>query len=313
MRAQRIFLTGATGAMGCAIIAHLVNDGHTVTGTVRTDTGASLVSALGGTPVRVDLFDPVALVAAMAGSDVVAHFATRIPVGFAATRVRAWADNDRLRRETTTHLIAAATAAAIPRFIFESITLAYPDKGQTWIDETQALDPVSPVMHSALDAEALLADFVARGGEPLVLRFGRLYGAGRASADLIEGVRRRRLPVIGAGDNLVSSIHVDDVGRAVTAALSALPGVYNVVDDAPLTQREWMLCVATALDAPAPRTVPRRLARLALGHVARVLTVSHRISNQRFCAAANWQPAHPSARVGWPAVVGRAEPGTVAA
>ena len=112
MRAQRIFLTGATGAMGCAIIAHLVNDGHTVTGTVRTDTGASLVSALGGTPVRVDLFDPVALVAAMAGSDVVAHFATRIPVGFAATRVRAWADNDRLRRETTTHLIAAATAAA---------------------------------------------------------------------------------------------------------------------------------------------------------------------------------------------------------
>ena len=130
MRAQRIFLTGATGAMGCAIIAHLVNDGHAVTGTVRTDAGASLVSALGGTPVRVDLFEPFALVTAMAGSDAVAHFATRIPAGFAATRVGAWADNDRLRREATTDLIAAATTASVPRFIFESLALAYPDRGR---------------------------------------------------------------------------------------------------------------------------------------------------------------------------------------
>lgn len=312
MRAQRIFLTGATGAMGCAIIDQLVNDGHTVTGTVRTDAGASLVSALGATPIRVDLFDPVALVAAMAGSDVVAHFATRIPGGFAATRVRAWADNDRLRSEATTHLVAAATAACVPRFILESIALAYPDRGQTWIDETQALDPVSPVMRSALDAEASLADFAARGGEPLVLRFGRLYGSGRASADLIDGVRRRRLPVIGVGNNLVSSIHVEDVGRAVAAALDAPPGVYNVVDDVPLTQREWMLCVAAALGAPSPRTMPRRLARLVLGHVADVLTVSQKISNRRFRAAAHWQPAYSSARRGWPEVV-RSEPGTVAA
>jgi nucleoside-diphosphate-sugar epimerase len=139
----------------------------------------------------------------MAGSDAVAHFATRIPAGFAATRVGAWADNDRLRREATTQLIAAATTASVPRFIFESLALAYPDRGEAWIDESQALDPVSPVMHSALDAEALLGDFAARGGESVALRFGRLYGSGRASA-----------------------------------ALSAPPGVYNVVDDAPLTQRQ---------------------------------------------------------------------------
>ena len=301
MMTRRIFLTGASGAMGQAITRTLVDAGHEVIGAVRSADGAAAVIALGARPVHVDLCDASALAPAMAGCDLVAHFATKIPTGMAATRVAAWAENDRLRRDGTAALLEAATATAVPRCIFESISLAYPDGGADWTDEAQALDPVSPVMRSALDAEAELARFAERGGEALLLRFGRLYGPGRASADLIGDLRRRRMPVVGRGDNFVSSVHVDDVGAAVAAAIDATPGIYNVVDDSPMTQRELMHAAARSLGASAPRSVPVAVARLLLGHAAPVLTVSHRVSNRRFKRVTGWTPRHVSAVGGWAA------------
>lgn len=311
---QRIFLTGATGSMGLAATRELVAAGNEVVGVTRSREGARALLDLRATPVEVDLFDASAVREAMDGSDVVAHFATSIPTGNDATRAKAWALNDRLRTEGTSNLVAAAEAVGARRFIFESIALAYPDRGSEWIDEDVALDPVAPMMRSAIESEAMLASFSQRGGEAVVLRFGRLYGPGRASDVFVEGVRSRQMPIIGNGKNLVSSIHSDDVGTAVAAAVIVDPGTYNIVDDEPMTQHDLMNTITSTLDAPAPKRVPYPIARLVAGKAARVMTVSQRVSNRRFREATGWAPRYPSAAAGWAAMsVPTPEPATAPA
>lgn len=307
---QRVFLTGATGAIGLAATRELVAAGHEVVGVTRTREGAATLLDLRATPVEVDLFDREAVRDAVAGSDVIAHFATSIPSGNDATKARAWELNDRLRGLGTSNLILAAEATGARRFVFESISLAYPDGGDDWIDESWELDPVAPMMRSAVDAEAMVARFGERGGEAVSLRFGRLYGPGRASSGLVEAVRGRQMPIVGNGRNHVSSIHADDAGAAVAAAVDVPPGAYNVVDDEPLTQRDWMAAAVAALDAPAPRRVPYPLARLVAGKAARVLSVSHRVSNARFRDASGWTPHYPSVHAGFATLAGgtRAQP-----
>ncbi len=157
-------------------------------------------------------------------------------------------------------------------------------------------------MGTAIEAEAMLAGFAARGGEAVSLRFGRLYGLGRASGDVIDAVRKRWMPIVGSGGNYVSSIHVADAGSAIAAAVDVAPGTYNVVDDEPLTQRVLLETIARSLDAPSPRRMPEMLARVMMGHAAKVLTVSQRVSNRRFREASGWRPRYRSAAHGWPEI-----------
>ena len=301
-RRKRVFLTGATGAMGLAGVRALIAAGHEVVGTTHSRRSAAALDELGATAIDVNIFDEGALREALVGIDVLAHFATSIPLGFAAVRLSAWRTNDRLRREGTATLIAAAEAAGVRRFIFESIALAYPDRGDAWIDESEDLRPPSVVMGTAIEAEAMLAGFAARGGEAVSLRFGRLYGLGRASGDVIDAVRKRWMPIVGSGGNYVSSIHVADAGSAIAAAVDVSPGTYNVVDDEPLTQRVLLETIARSLDAPSPRRMPEMLARVMVGHAAKVLTVSQRVSNRRFREASGWRPRYRSAAHGWPEI-----------
>jgi nucleoside-diphosphate-sugar epimerase len=293
---KRVLLTGATGSMGLEATRALVAAGHDVIGTSRSEEGSAALAALGADSVEVDVLNRDSVREASAGCDVIAHFATRIPRGFDAVKIRAWRTNDALRREGTAALVAAAEANGIKRIIFESIALAYPDSGDAWIDESVPLEEVSPVMGTAIEAEAQLEDF---GGDAVSLRFGRIYGAGRASDDFIAALRRRQMPIVGKGDNYVSTVHVADVGTAVAAAMGVPAGVYNVVDDEPLTQRALLETAAGCLDAPPPRRIPEMLARMMMGHVARVLTVSQRVSNHRFREATDWVPRYPSAASGW--------------
>lgn len=299
---RRVFLTGATGAMGLAATRELVAAGHEVIGTTRSRPGAAVLAELGAIPVEVDLMDVPGLRKSMEGVDIVAHFATSIPRGLAAVKRAAWSTNDALRREATVALMEAAQSTGVRRFIFESIALAYPDRADVWIDESEQLVEVSPVMQTAIEAEAMLERFGSRGGEALSLRFGRLYGPGRASEDFITAMRKRQLPIVGSGANFVSSIHAADVGSALVAALDAPPGVYNVVDDEPCTQRAYLEAAATALAAPPPRRIPEVLASVMLGHLTRVLTVSQRVSNRRFRQVTGWTPRYRSVAAGWPEV-----------
>lgn len=301
---MKILFTGATGVLGKASIPRLVADGHDVTGVFRSE-GKEWLEGAGARPARVDLFDPAAISHAMSGKDAVIHFATAIPPQQAMGSRSAWNMNDRLRSTASANLVDAAVANGVERFIQQSIAFAYADGGAHWWDESALIDPVWDVVDSALTAESHVERFRGTGGTGITLRLTRLYGPGKASGDYIASVRGRKVPIIGKGDNYVSSIHVDDVATALTRAVTAPDGTYNVTDDLPMRSSDNLRALADALGAPPPRRVPRLLAEVLLGKAAAMLTVSHRVSNHAFRHATGWAPAFPSASDGWAHIVTR--------
>jgi nucleoside-diphosphate-sugar epimerase len=295
----RVFLTGATGVIGRHAVPALLADGHVVVGAVRSDDAAAALAALGGEPLQVDLFEAPAVSAAVVGADALIHFATAIPPLAAMRDLSAWALNDRLRTEAARTLVDAALAAGVPTFVQQALTFVYADGGDAWLDEDAPVDPPWVVTESALVAEAEVERFAAAGGRGIVLRLGRLYGPGDASAELVGATAVRKLPVIGRGTNYVSSLHAADAGAAVAAALHAPAGTYNVVDDHPVTAKEHTTSLAAAIGAPRPRHVPRWLARGLGGDMVRMLIRSQRVSNRRFAEATGWSPSFPDVRAGW--------------
>lgn len=296
---MRILFTGATGVIGVRAVPMLIDLGHTVVGTARSEGNERTLNEIGAEPLPTDLFDPSSVEGALDGVDAVFHFATAIPSQAKMSRRRAWAENDRLRSVATDLLVEGARRRGIGRFVQESVTFTYADGGSTWLDETSPIDPVWDVLDSALAAEAHVARFDADEGAGVILRFSRLYGPGSVSGAYVEAVRRRRMPVLGAGANFVSSVHVDDAASAVVASLMAPAGTYNVTDDEPVTARTYTASLAGTLGVRPPQTLPRAVGRAVLGRASRLLTVSHRVSNARFRSATGWAPAHRTVVDGW--------------
>lgn len=302
---MKILFTGATGVIGRAVLPHLAAAGHDVTAVSRSDDDRIWLDKVGARPVKVDLFDPDTVSQAISGVETVAHFATSIPRQNDMKNRASWSTNDRLRSIATAHLVDAALDHGVTRFVQESISFVYADGGEDWLDESAAIDPVWDVLESALTAEDHVERFRRGGGTGVVLRMARLYGPGKTSGELIDGVRNRAIPIIGRGDNYVSSLHVDDAATAVLAALSAPDGTYNVADDEPMRSADNLVTLAEGLGAPEPRQIPSILARMALGKATSMLTVSHRVSNRAFRRATGWKPEYPSAKEGWAASLGK--------
>ncbi|MFP3880861.1 MAG: NAD-dependent epimerase/dehydratase family protein [Actinomycetota bacterium] len=300
---MKILFTGATGVLGRAAVPRLVEDGHDVIAVSRSPEGASWLEEHGARPEAVELFDPSAVDHALPGVDTVVHFATAIPPMSNMTKRKSWEMNDRLRSEATGILVDAAIANDVSRFVQQSVTFAYRDGGETWLDENSEMEPGWDVLDSALDAEAHVNRFRTAGGTGVTLRLSRLYGPGKVSGDFVAGVADRKVPVVGAGDNYVSSIHVADVASALAAAMNVTDGTYNVGDDEPVTSAVYTDTLADLIDAPRPRRIPPVVARLAVGRAVTLLTTSQRVSNQRFREATDWTPAFPSVREGWRDVV----------
>src|SRR5512142_1054615 len=150
-----------------------------------------------------------------------------------------WRENDRLRQVASAILSEAARAAGVRHFIQESFAPIYPDRGDRWIDESVALEPVG-FNRSVLDAERSAEAFTAGGGTGIVLRFGAFYGPDAAHViDLIKMVRRGLALAPGPPESFISSLSHDDAASAVVAALGTPAGTYNVVDDAPMTHRAY--------------------------------------------------------------------------
>lgn len=295
---MKVFLTGATGAIGRPTVPRLVAAGHEVTAVARGPAKAAQVAATGATAVSVDLFDGEAVRDAVAGHDAVVHLATNIPPITKAARRSAWATNDRLRAEASAHLVEAALATGVGRYVQESVGFLYPDSGDRWIDaETISPEPF-PVVESALVAEAHAQRFTDRGGTGVVLRFGMFYGPGLAHTDALLGMARWGLAFSAGGPGrFVSSIHVDDAAAAVVAALAVPAGVYDVVDDEPLTSARYAAALAAAAGRRRYLRVPGRLIRLG-GAQVEAFRRSQRISNRRFREAGGWAPRRPDAADG---------------
>lgn len=298
---MKIFVSGATGVVGRRAVRALVEDGHEVTAMARTEEKARLLETLGARPVQVSLFDGPALERAIAGHDVVVNLATSVPPATRMLSPETWATNDRIRREGSRTLAGAALAAGALRFVQESITFPYADGGSSWLDESSPVEPTS-ILGSAMAAEASAARFTAAGGVGVVLRFGAFYGPD--SDHTIAQLRSAKMridPLPGNDNGYVSTISTDDAAGAVVAALRAPAGIYNVVDDHPMTRLELDRALADALGVRRVRR-PAIVAALG-GRKAPHLTRSQRVSNRRFREATGWAPRYPSIVEGLPPVI----------
>ena len=298
---MKVFLLGGTGAIGRYGLAELVAAGHAVTALARTPEKAAIVRELGGVPVMVSMFDRVALSDAFRGHEAVVNLATSMPSTATFVFRRAWAQTERVRTEGSAAVVDAALGAGVRILVQESVSMLYPDRADLWIDESVPPDCFPNAMGN-LAAEASAARFESGGRTGAVLRFGLFYGRGALhSEQFLRLARHHVVPLMGSPESYLSSIHVADGGAAVAASLVLPGGVYNVVDDEPLTKRQYASALAQAAGRPAWIRGPGRLANL-FGDRLTSLTRSLRVSNQLFRDAAGWQPLYPSAREGWSAM-----------
>jgi 2-alkyl-3-oxoalkanoate reductase len=308
----RVFVAGASGAIGRPLLPKLVEAGHEVTGMTRSEERAVGIRAAGAHPAVVDVFDTEALNAAVAGSgaEAVIHQLTALPDRLNFRDPHLYDDTNRVRSEGTRNLLAAARAAGARRFVSQSIAFMYePVGGVTKAEDdpvmTDAPGPFGSGLRTLGEMERLVLD-----AEGLVLRYGFFYGPGTHYADdgtMTADVRKRRFPVVGKGSGVTSFIHVEDAADATVAALERGPsGIYNITDDEPAPMREWLPVFAEAAGAKPPRRVPVWLARLIAGRAVATFALELRgASNAKAKRELGWEPAHPSWRTGFAESMGR--------
>jgi 2-alkyl-3-oxoalkanoate reductase len=305
---MRVFVAGASGAIGRRLLPQLIAAGHEVTGTTRSEEGAEAIRATGGRAAICDALDAEALHAAVTGAapEVVVHQLTALPHRFDPRDKEVYAPTNRLRSEATRTLLDAARAAGARRMICQSIAFAYAPGPQAEVkdeDAPLAFDAPAPFGDGVRAIDEMERAVVgAEGLEGLVLRYGWFYGPGTYYADdgsMAEDVRKRRFPVLGKGTGLFSFVHVDDAASATVAAVErGAPGIYNVVDDDPAPQREWLPVYAEAIGAKKPLRVPVWVARLVVGKIATVAGVQPGAANAKAKRDLGWEPRWPSWRQG---------------
>jgi nucleoside-diphosphate-sugar epimerase len=300
---MRVFVAGATGAIGSRLVPQLLGRGHEVTGTSRSQDKARRLETNGAEAVVLDLLDPTAVHDAVlaARPDAIVHEATAL-AGLSDFKHfdRSFALTNRLRTQGTDALLAAADDAGVARFVAQSYAgWPYAREGGPVKTEDDPLDPTPvPAMSETLAAIRHLEERVVDAGG-LALRYGGLYGSPEdAQLDL---VRRRRFPIVGDGGGIWSFVHLDDAAAATVIALErGEPGIYNVVDDEPAPVREWLPALACVIGAKPPRRMPRWLARLAGGDAGVALMTEIRgASNVKARRELGWSPRYPTWRLGF--------------
>lgn len=310
---MRVFVAGATGAIGRFLVPRLLEAGHEVSGMTRSEERAAALRSAGATPVVCDALDAAGVEAAVrnAAPEAVVNQLTDLPASYDPRRKDLYASTDRLRREGTRTLVEAAKKAGARRIVSQSIAFLYAPEGAAVKLEdarafTDAPAPFGPAVAAALEAEERVLTAADLHG--IVLRYGFFYGPGTYYArggSIAEQVRRRRFPVVGRGQGLFSHVHVADAAEATVLALDrGEPGAYNVVDDDPAPMREWLPAYAGALEAKPPLRVPAPLVRLLAGRfVASMGTELRGASNAKAREELGWVPAHPSWRSGFAAAL----------
>jgi 2-alkyl-3-oxoalkanoate reductase len=307
---MKVFLAGATGAIGRRLVPQLVEAGHQVTAMTRTKEKLGELYELGAEPVLCDVFDAGRLGSAIARAEpeAVINQLTDLPQTLNPRKLAEYyAANNRVRREGTANLLDAARGAGIGRFLVQGSAYWYAQSGGPVKTEeaplyVEAPAPIGPAVRTIKEVEDAVLS--ADGMEGLVLRYGMFYGPGTWYAkdgDIGRQVSKRRYPIIGHGEGTYSFIHVDDAASATVAALErARPGVYNVVDDDPATAAEWMPVYAEALGAKRPPRVPAFLARLIAGDAIVRWSLGLRgASNEKIKDELGWHPHYESWRRGF--------------
>jgi nucleoside-diphosphate-sugar epimerase len=303
---MRVFVTGASGALGSRLVPQLIDAGHDVIGTYNSPASAELLRTLGAKPVMVDLLDARAVRKAVLENepDAIVHEATALASAtWGRDFDKVFAGTNALRTRGTDALLAAVREAGVRRFVAQSFaSYRYLRKGGPIKTEDDPLDSTSPSnARQSWAAMAYLDQAVTEAGG-IALRYGVFYGA--ANDGLIEPVRKRQFPIIGSGGGFTSWIHLEDAAAATVLAVERDgPAIYNVVDDEPAPVREWLPVLARALGAKPPRRFPTWLARLFAGDATVVMSTEARgASNAKARQELDWAPRYPSWRRGFPAV-----------
>jgi nucleoside-diphosphate-sugar epimerase len=306
---MRVFVAGATGAIGKQLLPRLVEAGHEVHGMTRSESKQAMLHGLGAVPVVADALDAdrVAEAVGRARPDVIVHQLTAIPENLDLRHYdRDFELTNRLRTEGTDHLLSVGQAVGVRRFVAQSFFASYARTGAAVKSEEDPFDPApAREMRETLAAIRHLEEAVlgARWTEGIVLRYGAFYGPGTSLAPgsaQTELVRKRKFPLVGDGGGVWSFVHVADAAEATVAAVEhGSRGVYNIVDDDPAPVAEWLPALAQELGAKKPVRVPRFIGRLFAGEAGVVMMTEVRgASNAKAKRELGWRPAHPSWRQG---------------
>ena len=300
---MRVFVAGASGAIGTRLVPLLIAQGHEVIGTFNSARNAERVRALGAEPIALDLLDARAVREAVrkTGPEAIVHQATALAaVHFSRNLDRSFAPTNRLRTQGTDALLAAAREAGVRRFVAQSFACyRYAREGGPVKTEDDPLDPAQPAAARQTNAAMRHLDQAVTDAGGIALRYGGFYGA--PDDGLIGPVRKRQFPIVGNGGGISSFIHLDDAAAATVHALEeGGAGIYNIVDDEPAPVREWLPVLASALGAKPPRHVPGWLARLIAGEGAVLMgTESRGASNAKAKRELGWTLRYPSWRQGF--------------
>jgi 2-alkyl-3-oxoalkanoate reductase len=299
----RVFVAGASGALGSRLVPQLIDAGHEVVGSHNSPASAELLRTLGAKPVMLDLLDARAVRKAVLENEpeAIVHQATALAnAKFGRNFDKVFARTNELRTKGTDALLAAAREAGVRRFVAQSFaSYRYAREGGPVKTEDDPLDPTPPAnARQSFAAMAYLDQTVTDAGG-IILRYGGFYGA--ANDGLIEPVRKRQYPIVGDGGGITSFIHLEDAAAATVLALERDgPAIYNIVDDEPAPVREWLPVFAQALGAKPPRRFPSWLARLIAGEAAVVMGTDARgASNAKAERELGWAPRYPSWRKGF--------------
>jgi len=308
---MKVFVAGATGAVGKRLVPQLIASGYEVVAMTRSPQHDEALRAAGAEPVVADALDRTAVMLAIqrAEPEIIIHQLS------ALTGVKNYKDFDdefaltnRLRTEGTSYLLEGAQAVGVRRFIAQSYgNWNYARTGSDLKTEEAALDPTPPKNQTkSLQAIKYLENAIlnADGIEGIALRYGNLYGPGTGIAldgDIVATVRRRMLPLIGNGAGVWSFTHVDDAASAAVAAIQhGKPGIYNIDDDEPAPVSVWLPELAHAVGAKAPFRIPVWLARLIVGEVGvSMMTQIRGASNAKAKDSLAWQPCYQTWREGF--------------
>jgi 2-alkyl-3-oxoalkanoate reductase len=303
---MRVFVAGASGAIGTRLVPQLLERGHEVIGSARTPEKAERLRSAGAEAVVLDVLDARAVREAVAAArpDAIAHEATALTgLGDFKHFDRTFAQTNRLRTEGTDNLLAAARAAGVRKLVAQSnANHRYDRKGGPVNSEDDPLDP-NPV--AAMRESAAAMDYVEKavtGAGGIALRYGIFYG--EPDDELAVAVRARKFPVVGNGAGVWSWIHLEDAAAATVLALEHDgPAIYNIVDDEPSPTRVWLPELARILGAKPPQRYPRLLGRLFAGEApVSMATESRGASNAKAKRELGWTLRYPSWRQGFAAL-----------
>jgi nucleoside-diphosphate-sugar epimerase len=315
---MRVFIAGATGALGRRLVPLLTQAGHVVSGSSRTPAGRDAVGAQGATGIVMDPLDAESVRAAVAEAapDVIVHELTALSAmtGNLKQWDRDFAMTNRLRIEATDHLIAAAHASGVRRVVAQSYGGHWTNQrtgGPVKTEDDPLVEDPGKEARESLRAIKHVERVVtmAPGIEGVVLRYGNFYGPGNTlsrTGAMGQAIRRAKVPVVGGGAGVWSFIHIDDAATATVAAIErAAPGIYNIVDDDPAPIAEWLPYLAEQLGGRRPERLPAWIARPLIGEYGVALMTTVRgSSNAKAKRELGWAPRYATWREGFRTGIG---------